>query len=238
MSDQAFILATSATAASIAFFHTITGPDHYLPFIMIGRARNWSAFKTAMLTLACGFGHVFSSIILAMICIWFGSILTGIEWLEEFRGNIADWLLIAFGFAYMVWGLKWLLKSKKHTHYHVHTSGEVHDHTHSHMTSHSHVHAKDSKNITPWVLFIIFVLGPCEPLIPLMMAPASKGSLLGAFVVAGIFSAITLATMLALVMSSLSGLKMISLNKAEKYTHAIAGASILCCGLAIQVLGL
>lgn len=205
---------------------------------MIGRARNWSAFKTAMLTLACGFGHVFSSIILAMVCIWFGSILTGIEWLEEFRGNLAGWLLIAFGFAYMLWGLKWVFKHKKHTHCHIHEDGSVHEHPHSHVTAHAHVHDKDKKNITPWVLFIIFVLGPCEPLIPLMMAPASKGSYFGAAVVAIIFSVITLLTMLGLVMSSLFGLKMFSLNKAEKYTHAIAGASILCCGLAIQVLGL
>ncbi len=28
----------AATAASIGFVHTITGPDHYLPFIAIGRA--------------------------------------------------------------------------------------------------------------------------------------------------------------------------------------------------------
>lgn len=238
MNDQAFILTTSAAAASIAFFHTITGPDHYLPFIMIGRARNWSSFKTAMLTLACGFGHVFSSIILAAICIWFGSMLTHVEWFEEFRGNLAGWLLIAFGFAYMVWGLKWIFKHKKHTHCHIHEDGNVHEHPHAHVTTHSHVHEKKSKNITPWVLFIIFVLGPCEPLIPLIMAPASKGNWTGTVIVAVIFTVITLATMLGLVMSSLYGLKMINLNKAEKYTHALAGASILCCGLAIQVLGL
>ena len=53
-----------ATAASLAFVHTITGPDHYLPFIMIGRARRWSLSRTALLTLLCGVGHVGSSILI------------------------------------------------------------------------------------------------------------------------------------------------------------------------------
>jgi hypothetical protein len=30
------------TAASIGFFHTLLGPDHYLPFIMMSWARKWS----------------------------------------------------------------------------------------------------------------------------------------------------------------------------------------------------
>ena len=34
------------TAATIGFVHTVTGPDHYLPFIVIGRARRWSLGRT------------------------------------------------------------------------------------------------------------------------------------------------------------------------------------------------
>ena len=98
MNEQTITIAAGVAAASIAFFHTLTGPDHYLPFIMIGRAKNWSAFKTSMLTLLCGFGHVFSSIVLAVIAVLFGSLLTQIQWIEESRGALAAWLLIAFGF--------------------------------------------------------------------------------------------------------------------------------------------
>jgi hypothetical protein len=97
MNEQAVVITAGAAVASIAFFHTITGPDHYLPFIMIGRARNWSSLKTTMLTLLCGFGHVLSSIILAIIAIFFGSLLTNIQWIEESRGELAAWMLIAFG---------------------------------------------------------------------------------------------------------------------------------------------
>ena len=30
------------SALSIGFFHTLLGPDHYLPFILLSRSRNWS----------------------------------------------------------------------------------------------------------------------------------------------------------------------------------------------------
>ena len=31
------------TAVSIGFVHTLVGPDHYLPFVAMSAARNWSA---------------------------------------------------------------------------------------------------------------------------------------------------------------------------------------------------
>jgi nickel/cobalt transporter (NicO) family protein len=238
MNEQAVVITAGITVASIAFFHTLTGPDHYLPFIMIGRARNWSAFKTSMLTLLCGFGHVFSSIILAGIAIFFGSLLTKIEWIEESRGELAAWMLIAFGLFYMVWGIKQAYKNREHKHVHDHGDGHSHEHEHCHQNTHSHFHVEDKKEITPWVLFIIFVLGPCEPMIPLLIAPASKGSITGVIWVAVIFTVVTLVTMLGLVLSSIYGLKKVSFKPIEKYSHAFAGASILCCGLAMQFLGL
>ena len=45
------------TAASIGFVHTIIGPDHFLPFIMISKARSWSFQKTIFITLLCGMGQ-------------------------------------------------------------------------------------------------------------------------------------------------------------------------------------
>ncbi|GAI12193.1 unnamed protein product, partial [marine sediment metagenome] len=57
----------------------------------------------------------------------------------------------------------------------VHVDGEKHDHIHAHKVEHSHVHdEKKGTSLTPWILFIIFVFGPCEPLIPLVMYPAKK----------------------------------------------------------------
>ncbi len=225
------------TAASIGFIHTVTGPDHYLPFIMMSKARNWSDAKTAAITFVCGIGHVMSSVVLGLIGVAFGVALVKLELIESFRGDIAAWLLTAFGFTYFVWGVWRVIKNKPHTHSHIHEEGTPHSHEHNHNGVHVHVHEKKA-NITPWVLFTIFVFGPCEPLIPIIMYPAARESISGMILVAGIFSLTTIGTMMVIVMAASRGLAWLPFGKIERYTHAIAGAAISLCGFAILFLGL
>ena len=94
MSNEITLLAI--TAASIGFFHTLFGPDHYLPFIMMSKARNWSTSRTMLITFLCGLGHVGSSIVLGIIGVSIGIAITKIEFFESFRGNLAAWAFIAF----------------------------------------------------------------------------------------------------------------------------------------------
>jgi nickel/cobalt transporter (NicO) family protein len=225
------------TAASIGFFHTLFGPDHYIPFIMMSKARKWSPFKTAWITFLCGLGHVFSSVLLGFIGIALGWALGGLTACESIRGSVAAWLLISFGFVYFLWGLRQAYKNRAHTHLHVHDGGELHSHEHLHVKNHSHVHG-DVKNITPWVLFTIFVFGPCEPLIPLLMYPAVESSMMGVAMVTLVFATVTISTMLALVMISTYVTNFIPFRKMERYMHAIAGFTIFLCGVSVQFLGL
>ena len=92
------------------------------------------------------------------------------------RGNLAGWLLLGFGLAYLAWGVKRALRNQPHTHAHAHADGIVHDHAHAHSDEHAHPHTDEARaaSMTPWILFTIFVFGPCEPLIPLLMFPAAK----------------------------------------------------------------
>ncbi len=48
----------SVTAVSLGFIHTLLGPDHYLPFIVLSEAKKWTIKKTMLITLLCGMGHV------------------------------------------------------------------------------------------------------------------------------------------------------------------------------------
>lgn len=234
------IILLSWTAASIGLVHTILGPDHYLPFVMMGKVRGWSLAKTSWITLLCGGGHVLSSVIIGLLGVYLGAEVLKLEMLEAYRGNIAAWLLIGFGFAYFLWGIHKAIKNKKHSHIHLHGDGLLHDHNHSHTSEHAHVHDQksSSNDITPWILFTIFVLGPCESLIPILMYPAAKSSIMGMFVVVGVFSLTTVATMVSVVVLSTWGIGMARLGKLERYTHAIAGGTICFSGLAIMFLGL
>ncbi len=235
--DQS-ILVLGATAASIGFVHTLFGPDHYLPFIVMRKARKWSMTRTMTITFLCGLGHVLGSVILGLFGVAGGLALGRLEAFEAFRGNLAAQALIIFGFTYCVWGIHRALKNKPHTHVHVHEGIVEHNHEHVHCHEHAHAHKIASSNITPWVLFTVFVLGPCEPLIPLIMYPAYEQSMAGVLLVAGIFAAATLGTMLTVVLAASWGIGFIKLGRVERFSHALAGAAICCSGLAIQFLGL
>lgn len=237
MTESIWIL--SVTAASIGLFHTLLGPDHYIPFIVMARSRKWSYSKTAFITCLCGTGHVLSSIILGLIGVSLGVAVEKLAFFETVRGNWAAWALIAFGATYTVYGVFRAIKNRPHTHLHVHKDGSVHTHEHTHHKEHAHLHKENilAKPV-PWALFIIFVMGPCEPLIPLLMYPAAQHSMAGMITVAIVFGVVTIATMLGAVLVGTFGLNYTPLKKAERYSHAIAGFSILICGSAVQFLGL
>jgi sulfite exporter TauE/SafE len=236
MSEELLILISAA--ASIGFFHTLLGPDHYLPFIVMSRSGKWSLHRTTWVTILCGIGHVLSSVLLGIIGIALGIAVSKLESVESFRGSIAAWALIAFGLVYFVWGVRRAIRNKPHKHQHVHGDGVKHIHTHIHAKGHVHVHEESSKNLTPWILFTIFILGPCEPLIPLLMYPAAKSNLTALMLVTGIFGLVTIMTMLSIVIISTLGINFIPVKRLERYTHAFAGATICLSGLAIQFLGL
>ncbi|MGR3173146.1 MAG: sulfite exporter TauE/SafE family protein [Candidatus Scalindua sp.] len=227
------------TAASIGLFHTLLGPDHYLPFIVMARARKWSLAKTTCITALCGAGHVLSSIILGIIGIALGVSINKLGAIELFRGGLAAWLLIAFGAGYFVWGVFRARKRRPHVHWHAHGDASMPIHKHTHSKEHLHLHkGEKAKNLTPWILFTIFVFGPCEPLIPLLIYPAAKSSTFGLVLVAGVFGVVTIATMLGIVILLSLGANLLPMGKLERYTHALAGATICLCGIAIRFLGL
>ncbi len=208
------LTALIVTAASIGFLHTLLGPDHYLPFVAISKARNWTAGKTTLLTIICGFGHVLGSVVLGIVGVALGTVVSKLEAFESFRGELAAWLLIAFGIAYLSWGLRRALRKEQHTH-HIQHKGK-------------------NSNITPWVIFIIFVLGPCEPLIPILMYPAAKSSFSGMLIVTAVFALTTITTMTVIVRLLMKGIDLLPLHNLERFSHALAGFIVLMCGVAIQ----
>ena len=241
----------AATAATLGLVHTVIGPDHYLPFIVIGRARRWRLRKTLLVALLAGLGHILSSVLLGFLGLAVGIAVTRLEGVESARGGLAAWLLIGFGLAYFLWGMRRAWRGKAHTHPHLHdhvhggaaggdAPGPDHAHAHSHeLAEHAHPHEEPGKaNLTPWILFTIFVFGPCEPLIPLIMYPAARHSPAGVALVAAAFGLVTIATMLAIIAAASWGASFARLGRLEKYSHALAGLMIFVSGLAVQFLGL
>lgn len=234
MADTTLVLL--ATAASIAFLHTIIGIDHSLPFVLIGRARGWSAGKLMRVTAVCGVAHVLSSVLIGAIGLGIGVAVDRLEWLETSRGRFATWLLIGFGLAYAVFGLYRARRGRPHEHVHLHEDGTVHAHRHDH--SNDHVHAHDDPRVasaTVAMLFVIFLLGPCEALIPLLMVPAVAHSWPVVAAVTAVFGVVTIATMMAVVLLGHYGLRVRGSALIERYMTTLAGLTIALSGLAIQI---
>ncbi len=99
------------------------------------------------------------------------------------------------------------------------------------------VNPKERHVVTPWVMFIIFVLGPCEPMIPLLYFPAAKSSWWGMILLIGVYTFFTLATMLLMVILGYYGIGFIKTEKFERYIHALGGLTILICGVGMVFIG-
>jgi len=239
-----------ATALTLGLVHTAIGPDHYLPFVVLGRSEGWSLRRTLFVTFLCGAAHVLSSIAVGGLGIGLGWSLSSMEGFEGIRGDVASYTLMGFGALYMIYGL--IRARTGHSHAHIHGDGTRHSHPHQHdlgnkRQSSEHTHSSEPHDQDPhvrshrrtfWALFIVFVLGPCEPLIPLLMVPASNHSVSGVLAVSLVFSAATIGTMLLIVSLGYLGINWIPLGKLEKYAHALSGAAILVSGSVIQLFGL
>ncbi len=225
MGQELQILITAAI--TIACLHTMMGPDHYLPFIAIAKARGWRFGKTLMWVIICGCGHVWSSVLLGLGGAALGWSITKVKWLENVRGGIAGWALLVFGLLYGIWGLIRAYKNIPHKHFDTYDDGSIYVYEHKHGVA---VQSSERHKVTPWVMFIIFLLGPCEPMIPLLFFPAAKSSMYGMVILIIVYTFFTLLTMITMVVIGYVGLGFLKTDKLERYMHALGGLTLFICG--------
>lgn len=202
-------------AVTVGSLHTLA-PDHWIPFAAISRAQRWSAARTALVTVACGLGHVTVSALLGL-----GGLLFGLQVMEALGRRmeaVAGILLVGFGVAYAVWGLR---RAAGH---------RLHGHAHAHY---DHVH--DASKTTAWSLFLLFSADPCVAVIPLLFAAAPLGAARTAGVVL-FYELTTIGTMVLLVLPARAGARVFRAPWLDHYGHAVAGGVIAATGLAVAFL--
>jgi len=206
MSKSYLILLFSTV--SIGALHPLA-PDHWLPFVAIAQARKWRVRRLAFITLVSGLGHVGSSVVLGLLGLALGIGLARVQGIESKRAEVAGLLMIGFGLAYAVWGLK-----RRHRHHH-----------------------PWEPSVTTWTLIAVFVLGPCEPLIPLMFLATAYGWS-QIFLLCAAFGVITVAMMLTETWLAFRGAHLIGTHRLGHYEHALAGSMIAVVGAAVVFLGI
>jgi len=229
MNDLFLVLLT--TAMTLGFVHTALGVDHSLPFIALARARHWSLQRTIAITVGCGTLHVLSSVLIAGVGLAVGSAGQKLLVIEETRANFAAWLLVGLGFAYAAVAF-WRSRAPRLE------GGEPG----------ADLAGLSSGRLMP-ALFIIFALGPCEALLPLLTASGIGLDLGQSTAIAVVFSLTTVLTMVGLVVLGYLGAQRLSrvmgsgllaswTPRLRHHAHTLAGVTLLASGLGIRLLGL
>ena len=141
-----------------------------------------------------------------------GFSLSSLESIESQRAQVAGLLLIGFGLAYAIWGIK-------------------------HVRHHHHKEIDTKRSVTIWSIIAIFILGPCEPLIPLMFVGAAHGWT-AVWLVSAVFGLVTLIMMIGQALLAYIGINLVYFKKMEHYTHATAGLVIAITGGMVMFLGI
>ena len=210
-------LTLAGAAAGVGALHTLA-PDHWVPFAALARAQRWSAARTARITFLCGFGHVTVSALLGLLGLLFGRAI--FERAGARMEAVAGVLLVGFGLAYGVWGMRRAAGKRVHGHSHVH---------------YDHVH--DASKTTAWSLFLLFSADPCVAVIPLLFAAAPLGVAPTVGIVL-LYAAATIATMIVLVRPARAGSEKLGIPWLDHWGDAVAGALIVVTGLVVMALGI
>jgi ABC-type nickel/cobalt efflux system permease component RcnA len=227
-----------ATAVSTALFHTLI-PDHWLPFVLIGRARGWSKRTTLTVSGVSAAIHVALSAALALL-----GVAAGLEVARAVGQSLSDaapYLLIAFGVVYAAWA--W----RKGGHFHpggtlVHRAGEGAPCPGEEESDpeHLHYHADDAliRNATgrsAFALAAIVGLNPCVLILPLVLKGADQGAFALAAIL-GAYSLTTVALMVGLSVAGVAGTLRFTLPGAARYMEAASGVLIAGAGIALLLL--
>jgi nickel/cobalt transporter (NicO) family protein len=251
-----------AAAISIGAVHTLA-PDHWVPFAALARAERWSAGRTALVTAACGLGHVTVSVALGLLALFFGYEL--LHTFGERLESVAGLLLIGFGVSYAVWGLHGRIAGHGHSHLFLkrgatppRTTRSTFDEAQvdpepaegSHrgaraypeqdVTDCSAIRGCDDGDhpaLTAWTLFLLFSADPCVAVIPLLFAAAPLGWVSTVTVVAA-YELATITTMVMLVLPARAAAAVIRGVWFDQWGDALAGAVVATVGLAVMIIGI
>lgn len=227
----------AATGFTVAFFHAAI-PTHWLPFVLVARARQWGRPKTLAVTTLAGLGHVALTSALGLAIAWFGfQIEEKVESFSWFAGG----LLLVFAAFYLV--RQWTGRGIMHHHppgSHHHADEHCgHERDNSHWQEEMKDTALVSTRAGEWAaisgLFVMLTLSPCEAFLPVYLSGVQFGWR-GFIVLSVILAVATLAGMTIFTWLALIGFDRFRLKTFEKYEAGLLGVLFAILGVLIIAL--
>ncbi len=203
---------------AVGVLHTIV-PDHWFPITLIARQRGWTRLQTARAALQAGTGHVVSTLAIGLV-VW----IAGVAFATRFGqivSTISSLALIAFG----VWIAisSWLELRARGARSPERDQGRSQE-------------AIRSRNDASSRTALLLVLGssPMVEGIPAFFAAVKYGPGLIA-IMSLVFAISTIATYVALTVTSTAGLQKLRFGAVERYGEVLSGAFIALVGLVFLI---
>jgi hypothetical protein len=237
--NSAVLTTIAATGFTVAFFHAAI-PTHWLPFVLVARARGWGRAKTIGVAVMAGLGHVALTTLLGLGIAWFGFQL------DEKLGHLFPWIaggiLVAIGafFFWRQWRGGGICHHALPGGHHRPSERCGHESDHTHWDDELHDSALVSAKSGDWAaaggLFIMLTFSPCEGFLPVYLSGVQFGwrgfVVLSLILAVGTFTGMLLFTWLALV-----GLERLRLKSFEHVEAGLLGALFSLLGVLLIALG-
>jgi cytochrome c biogenesis protein CcdA len=196
----------ASSAAFVGLIHTLA-PGHWLPVVLLVRARQWRGRQAALAALVAASGHIVVSLALAWASVSVGSkLFEGQHETVERYGGLG---LMAFGLMYSVFS------------YFRHSRCHGHEH---------HGPVPSRKEKAPYLFLFSIGLSPCVAVFPIVAAAAgSGGSWAAGLVSMGFALGVVAALMLATLLVS-RGLWLLDHPVLEHHSDVIVGITVALMG--------
>ncbi len=233
-------MAVIGAAALTGIAHSLI-PDHWLPFVLIGRARGWPLRMVATISGLSGLVHAAISVLVGVIAVAAGS--GAASALGENLEHVGALALIALGLGYSVWA--WRKGGHFHpggARFHPPDASRECEGAEGHSNpEHLHYHADDGLIRGPgrWGLFglaLLVGLNPCVLMAPILLAGATIDRM--AAVLAALAYSVTAITMtVGLSVLGVGATRGMWVPAAARYMEAGSGLLIAGLGALFLIVG-
>jgi len=224
----------------MAFLHAAI-PTHWLPFVLVARARGWSRLKTVLVTFCAGLGHVLLTSLLGLAVA-----LVGFQFYERY-GSYFPW--VAGGVLFLMAGYYFWRQWRGGGICHHSPPGGHHQPSEhcGHEAEAEHSHWDHELQESPLVkidkgdwaavsgLFVMLTLSPCEGFLSIYLSGVQFGWR-GFFILSGILAVAALAAMTLLTWLTLVGLDRFRIKNFERYEAGMLGVLFSLLGVLVIVL--
>jgi ABC-type nickel/cobalt efflux system permease component RcnA len=205
-------------------------PNHWAPFVVLGRDRQWDSGRIALVTLVGGAAHLSSTVLIGVAIGVAGYALT--LWYEAVMRWAAPVILVAAGL--------WILRRGDHRHGRRRDDEPSRDDDHPehcddeschvHHPEHSHFHFGPHDLATIGTLCAVMFLSPCLEL-ETYYAVAARRGWLGIATVSVIYMVVTVAVMTAMAGFAAKSLEQVRWPFLARHEHKISGGLLIALGL-------